>query len=407
MKDFSRRDAIRLGGAATTIIGAALALTGCEGSAMSQSSGSSSSTSSDSDTIKIGILYSTTGDFSISETPMQYAAQMAVDEINAAGGINGSQIEAVVTDYGSDPSLASEKAQEMILQDGVCAIVGTNSSATREAVLPTIEQNDSLLVYNTFYEGGTPSPNCLYTNTCPNQQIKEYIPYICEHIGNRVFFVGSDYEFPRISITYAKKILEEQGGEVLGEEYLPTDATDYSSVINKIKEAAPDAVFSAVAGNGSVTFYKQYAQYGMDPLEVPLCSISAHEGTVKGIGDPAVGTYSSFSYFNTIDSDASRTFIEHYENAYGTDTTVSNSTEGAYHGVYLLAKAIEKAGSTKASDIIEAAAGLEWDTPAGHLKMHESNHHAWLYSYIGRVTDDYTYEIVQQSDGLVEPDPEA
>lgn len=407
MKSISRRDFIRLSGAAAAAVGAPFALAGCEGTAMSQASGGGSASIEGADSIKIGILYSTTGDFSISETPMQNAAQMAVDEINEAGGINGTKIEAVVTDYGSDPSLASEKAQEMILQNGVCAIVGTNSSATREAVLPTIEQNDSLLVYNTFYEGGTPSPNCLYTNTCPNQQIKEFIPYICENIGKRIFFVGSDYEFPRISITYAKKILEDQGGELLGEEYLPTDATDYSSVINKIKEAAPDAVFSAVAGNGSVSFYKQYSQYGMSPLEVPICSISAHEGTVKGIGDPAVGTYSSFSYFNTIDSDASRTFIENYEASYGTDTTVSNSAEGAYHGVYLLAKAIEKAGSTKASDIIDAAAGLEWDTPAGHLKMHESNHHAWLYSYIGRVTDDYTFEIVQQSDGLVEPDPEA
>ncbi|WP_455138062.1 transporter substrate-binding protein [Thermophilibacter sp.] len=404
MNDMTRRDFVKIAGGATAALGGALGLAGCQGSAISQASGDDSS---DGDTIKIGILYSTTGDFSISETPMQNAAKMAVDEINAAGGINGKQIETVVTDYGSDPSLASQKAQEMILENGVCAIVGTNSSATREAVLPTIEQNNSLLVYNTFYEGGTPSPNCLYTNTCPNQQIKDFIPYICENMGNRIFFVGSDYEFPHTALAYAKKILEEEGGELLGEEYMPTDATDYSSVINKIKTAAPDAVFSAVAGNASVPFYKQYSQYGMDPKEVPICSISAHEGTVKGIGEPAVGTYSSFEYFNSIDSDESQTFIENYADAFGTDTTVSNSAEAAYHGTYMLARAIEKAGSTNTDDIIAAAAGLEWDTPAGHLKMHESNHHAYLYSYIGRVTDDLTFEIVRQSDGLIEPDPEA
>ena len=404
MSGITRRDFFRLGGIAAAGMGGMLSLTGCQGSAIS---GGAQAASGDVKQIKIGILYSTTGDFSISETPMQNAAVMAVDEINAAGGIGGTKIETVVTDYGSDPSLASEKAQEMILKEGVCAIVGTNSSATREAVLPTIEQNGSVLVYNTFYEGGSPSPNCLYTNTCPNQQIKEYIPFVCKNIGKKIFFVGSDYEFPKISIAYAKKILEEQGGTVLGEEYLPTSATDYSSLINKIKDAAPDAVFSGIAGNASVPFYKQYSQYGMDPKTVPICSISAHEGTIKGIGEPAVGTYSSFDYFNSIDSDASKTFIESYGKRFGTDTTVTNSAEGAYHGTYMLARAIEKAGSTKSEDIISAAAGLEWDTPAGHLKMHETNHHAWLNSYIGKVNADLTYDIVYQSDGLVEPDPEA
>lgn len=405
MFDISRRDFCKISALGAAGVGGALSLAGCQGSAISDSAGGSSDEGIKE--IKIGILYSTSGDFSISETPMQNAAVMAIDEINADGGIGGVKIETVVTDYGSDPSLASEKAQEMILEDGVCAIVGTNSSATREAVLPTIEQNDSLLVYNTFYEGGTPSENCLYTNSCPNQQIKEYIPYICENIGKKVFFVGSDYEFPKISIAYAKKILEEEGGSVLGEEYLPTSATDYSSLVNKIKDAAPDVVFSAIAGNASVPFYKQYTQYGMDPATVPICSISAHEGTIKGIGDPAVGTYSSFSYFNSIDSDASRKFIEDYEDAFGTDTTVTNSAEGAYHGTYMLAKAIEKANSTQAADIIEAAAGLEWDAPAGQLKMHKSNHHAWLNSYIGKVNEDLTFDIVYKSDGLVEPDPEA
>ena len=145
----------------------------------------------------------------------------------------------------------------------------------------------------------------------------------------------------------------------------------------------------------------------MSPTEVPICSIAANEGIVKGAGDCAVGTYSSFEYFSSIDTETSQKFVNDYIDAYGTDTTVSNSVEGAYHGMYLLAKAIEKANSTKAEDIINAAAGLEWDTPAGRLKMHESNHHAWLYSYIGRVNDDLSFDIVQQSDGLVEPDPEA
>jgi urea transport system substrate-binding protein len=270
-------------------------LTGCgnggseSASASDGSASSEAESESEEDPIKVGILYSTTGDWSISETPMQNAAQMAVDEINEAGGIDGRQIEAVVADYGSDAAMAAERAQEMILEDEVCAIVGTNTSATREAVVPIIEQYDSLLIYNTFYEGGTPSDNVLYTNTSPSQQIKDYIPWIMENLGTKIFFVGTDYEFPRISIEYAKELVEENGGEVCGEEYTTTDATDFSSVINKIKQADPDVVFSVVAGNSIVPFYKQYTQYGMDPAEVPICSTAAHEGAVAGAGDAVSG----------------------------------------------------------------------------------------------------------------------
>lgn len=371
-------------------------LSGCGGETKSAEKGLG-------DSVKIGVLYSTTGPFSINETPMQNAAKMAIDEINAKGGIKGKKIEAIYMDYGSDPTMAAQKAQELILKDGVCAIVGTNSSATRLAVIPTVEQNDSLLVYNTYYEGEKPSPNVLYTNSVPSQQIEAFIPWIMKNIGKRVFFAGTDYEFPKKSIAIAEKLVQENGGEVVGEEYVPTTQTDFSSMINKIKEAKPDVIFSVVAGNAAVPFYKQYSQYGMDPKQVPICSISTSEATLKGIGDAAIGTYSSFDYFNTIDTPANKEFIKKYQDKFGTDTTVTNQAEGAYHGVYMLAAAIEKADSTVAEDIIKAAGGLEIDTPAGKIKMDESNHHAWLNSYIGKVNDNLTFDIVYKSDGLVKP----
>ena len=153
---------------------------------------------SDAESIKIGILLSTSGDFSISETPMRNAAEMAINEINEAGGIGGVPIEPIFADYGSDPSMAAQRAEELILNDGVSAIVGTNSSSTRLAVEPIVEQYDSLLVYNTFYEGETPSPNVLYTNTVPSQQVDGFLPYITENLGTKIFFVGLIMNSPAI-----------------------------------------------------------------------------------------------------------------------------------------------------------------------------------------------------------------
>ena len=358
---------------------------------------------SDSKTIKVGVLLSTTGDFSISETPMKNSAEMAIKEINKNGGINGKKIQAIYSDYGSDPSMAAEKAQELILKKGVCAIVGTNSSSTRLAVEPIVEKNNSLLVYNTFYEGEKPSDNVLYTNTVPSQQVDAFLPYITKNLGKKVFFVGSDYEFPRNTISYAKKQLKKLGGEVVGEQYAPSGTTNFSSFVNKIKSAKPDVIFSAVAGNDSVSFYSDCSQYGIKMDQTPICSVACHEGTVKGIGKAAVGSYSCFSYFNTLGTKASDEFVEKYKKTYGSDTTVSNGAESTYTGVYMLAKAIEKAGSTEPADIIKAASGLEVEGPAGKIKMDENNHHAWLPVYIGKVNKNLTFDIVSKSNDLVEP----
>lgn len=367
------------------------------------SEGNKSTRLEDQDSVKVGVLLSTTGDFSISEMPMKNAAQMAIEEINEAGGIDGVPIEPIYMDYGSEPSMAAEKAQELILKDKVTAIVGTNSSSTRLAVIPNIERYDSLLVYNTFYEGEIPSANVLYTNTCPSQQVAGFLPYILENLGKKIFFVGSDYEFPRNTISYAKDMLEEEGGEVVGEEYAPSGTTDFSSIVNKIKAEEPDVIFSAVAGNDSVYFYNDCDQYGIDMEKTPICSVACHEGTVKGIGEPAVGSYSCFSYFNTLDTEENKEFVEKYVDEFGTDTTINNSAEATYHGVYMLAQAIEKAKSVKTEDIIAAAAGLEVQSPSGTIRMDEENHHAWLNTYIGKVNENLEFDIIQSSDGLVEP----
>lgn len=361
------------------------------------------SKSAGSDTIKIGVLYSTTGNFSVSETPMANAARMAIDEINANGGIKGKKIEPLYTDYGSDPAMAAEKAQQMILKDKVAAIIGTNASNTRLAVIPTIERYNGLLVYNTYYEGEKPSKNLLYTNTIPNQQVAEFMPWMIKKHGAKVYIVGSDYEFPRKSVAFAKDYIAKAGGQVLGEEYVPTSETDFSSVINRIKAAKPDWVFSAVAGNGAVPFYKDYRQYGMDPSTVPVAAIASHEGVIKNVGAAAVGCYASFDYFNTIETPENKAFIKKYTDLFGTATTVTNLTEGAYHGVYMLAKAIENAKSLSAQDIIAAASGMDFDSPAGTIHMDETNHHPWLNTYIGQVQEDLTYKIIFKSEKPVQP----
>jgi len=355
--------------------------------------------------IKIGVLYSTTGTFSISEKPMVNAAKMAIDEINAAGGVKGKKLIPVYEDYASDPAKATEKIKKLILQDKVVATIGTNSSASRLAVIPDVERNKSVLVYNTYYEGEKPSPNVIYTNSVPSQQVADFIPWILKNLGKKVFFVGSDYVFGVTSVKKARAILEKAGGEVVGEEFVPLGHNEFSSLINKIKQAKPDVIFSAVAGDSVVPFYKQFQQYGLSAKEMPICAIATHEGTVKGIGAAAAtGHYSSFDYFQVLDTPESKKFVEAYNKQFQDNTTVTNQVEGAYHGVYLLAKALEKAASYDGPTLMNAFKGLEVDSPQGKIRVDEANNHTWLHSYIGKVKPDGNFEIVYSSKELVKPE---
>jgi len=354
--------------------------------------------------LRIGVLSSTTGTFSISESSMLYAAKMAIDEINEAGGVNGSLIEPVYSDYGSDPAIAANRARQLILQDKVTAIVGTNSTLTRLAVRPVIEEHNSILIYNTFYEGEEPSPNIIYTNSVPSQQIKDFIPWIIETHGPRIYMVGSDYEFPRKGIEYAKKLVERHGGVVSGEEYAPTGHGDFSSIVGNIKEARPDAVFSIIAGDSLIPFYRQYYEAGITANDIPICACATHEGTAKNIGaQAAAGHYSSFSYFSTLGTPESDAFVEKYTRLFGNIVVVTNQAAAVYHGVYLLKAALERAVSYETQDIIAAFSGLEIDAPSGRVKIDENNRHAWLPYYIGRINEDCTFDIVYRSDGPIAP----
>lgn len=357
------------------------------------------------DGIKIGVLYSTTGPFSISEKPMLNAAKMAIDEINAAGGIKGKKLIPVYEDYASDPAKATEKIKKLILQDKVVATVGTNSSASRLAVIPDVERNKSVLIYNTYYEGEKPSPNVIYTNSVPSQQSADFIPWIVKNLGKKVFFVGSDYVFGVTSVKKAKAMLEKAGGQIVGEEFVPLGHTEFSSLINKIKQAKPDVIFSAVAGDSVVPFYKQYQQYGLSAKEIPICSIATHEATVKGIGAAAAaGHYSSFDYFQVDETAASKKFVADYNNKFQDNTTVTNLAEGAYHGVYLLAKALEKATAYDGPTLLAAFKGLEIESPQGKIKVDPTNNHTWLQSRIGKIKPDGTFEIVYSSKEWVKPE---
>ncbi|WP_183860626.1 urea ABC transporter substrate-binding protein [Pectinatus brassicae] len=374
-------------------------LSGCAGTQASNSN-------NDKNTIKVGVLHSLSGTMAISEVSVKDAEMMAIDEINAKGGVLGKKIEVVTEDGASDPAVFAEKAKKLLQQDKVATVFGCWTSASRKAVLPVFENNHGLLWYPVQYEGMESSPNIFYTGAAPNQQIVPAVDWLLKNKGKKFFLIGSDYVFPRTANKIIKAELKAKGGTLVGEEYTPMGHTDYSTIINKIKNEKPDVVFNTLNGDSNVAFFKQLKDAGINTKDLITCSVSIAEEEVRGIGaGNMAGQLVSWNYYQTTDTPENKTFVKNYKAKYGQDRVTDDPIEAAYDAVYLWAAAVEKAGSTDVDKVKAAAKGLEFNAPEGKVKIEGENQHLWKTVRIGEVQADGSIKEVWSTPGPVRPDP--
>jgi urea transport system substrate-binding protein len=360
-------------------------------------------------TVKVGILHSLTGTMSISETGSVEAEKLAIDQINAQGGVLGRKIEYIQEDGASDWPTFAEKSKKLLVEDKVATVFGCWTSASRKAVLPVFEQYNGLLYYPTFYEGLEQSENVFYTGQEATQQIISGIDWVSETKGAKKFFLlGSDYIWPRTSNKIARKHIEKLGGKVVGEEYYPLGHTQFNSVINKIKLKKPDVIYAIVVGGSNVSFYKQLKAAGIDMTkEKPLVlTISVTEDEILGIGGENMeGAYAAMKYFQSLPNENNKAFVKAFKEKWGEDSVIGDVTQAAYLGPWLWKAAVEKAGSFDVDKVRAASPGLELTTaPEGYVRIHE-NHHLWSKTRIAQAGNDGQYKVVFETEDLIEPNP--
>jgi len=361
------------------------------------------------DTVKVGILHSVTGTMAISETGSVQAEKLAIEQINAMGGVLGRKIEYIQEDGASDWPTFAEKAKKLLVNDKVAAVFGCWTSASRKAVLPVFEQYNGMLYYPTFYEGLEQSPNVIYTGQEATQQIIAGIDWVAKEKGAKSFYLlGSDYIWPRTSNKIARKHIEKLGLKVVGEEYYPLGHTQFNSVINKIKLKKPDVIYAIVVGGSNVAFYKQLKAAGIDMTkEKPLLlTISVTEDEIRGIGGENIdGAYAAMKYFQSLDNENNKEFVSAFKEMWGDDIVIGDVTQAAYLGPWLWKAAVEKAGSFDIDKVRLASPGIELTTaPEGYVRIHE-NHHLWSKTRIGLAKPDGQYELIYETADLMEPDP--
>ncbi len=355
----------------------------------------------------VGQLHSATGTMAISETGSIQAERLAIEQINAMGGILGRKIKIIQEDGASDWPTFAEKAKKLLSNDRVAAIFGCWTSASRKAVLPVVEKENGLLYYPTFYEGLEQSKNVIYTGQEATQQILAGLDWVVkEKKAKKFFLVGSDYIWPRTSNKIARKHIENViKGEVVGEEYYPLGNTQFGSLINKIKLKKPDVVFVDVVGGSTVAFFKQLKAAGVTGKTQVVLTLSVTEDEMLGIGgENAEGFYSSMKYFQSLDNPNNKKFVEAFKAKYGPNAVIGDVTQAAYLGPWLWKAAVEKAGSFDVDKVVAASPGIELKTaPECYVKLHE-NHHLWSKTRIGEVQKNGQFKVIYES-GLIEPNP--
>ncbi|MBC7578594.1 MAG: transporter substrate-binding domain-containing protein [Tardiphaga sp.] len=357
---------------------------------------------------RVGVLFSQSGVTAAVEQTQLNATLLAIDEINAAGGVLGRAVQPVMYDPASDPRQFRALAERLLVADRVRLLFGCYMSSTRKAVLPVVESHRGLLFYPTLYEGFEYSRHCIYSGAAPNQNALQLARYLLSTFGNRFFLVGSNYIYPYESNRLMTDFVMQGSGKVLDETYVPLLATpaDFDKVIRRIKKTSPDVIFSTVVGAGTAMLYQACREAGFDPGKMPIASLTTSEAEVAAMShEAAEGHITAAPFFETLSTASARKFVASFKAKSGTEAPVPAAAEAAYFQFHLAMRALARAGSDDPERVLVEVRDCEFDAPQGRVKIDPENNHAFLWPRIARLDARGKFQTVWNPGVRIKPDP--
>jgi len=332
------------------------------------------------------------------------AYRLAIDEINAEGGIKGRRIVARIFDTQSSSKVAREGVEDLLEAGDVSAFFGCQTSSCRRAVLPAIQAARHLLLYPGDYEGMEFPSHAFYTGSLPNQLIIPALEWAIGALGPKFFVVGIDDVYPRIGAEVIKRELEAWKGELVGEHFVPPDTEDMTKAAQAIRHASPDVVLSLTAGGTTPGLVHAMRAAGLNPGQIPTIHLWMGEDEIREVGAKELaGDYLAGSYFSSVDSDANGQFRQAYRARYGKNRQFGSFEESAYVSMKMWAAAAARAGSASPRRVMRALRGLHYEAPSGPVHLDRSNHHLWRLIRVGRIDDSGRVAVVWESDSPLEP----
>lgn len=346
--------------------------------------------------IVVGILHSQSGTMAVSETPVLDATLLAIEEINASGGLLGRRLRPVIVDGKSKPDVFAAGAARLLDEEKAAVIFGCWTSASRKAVRDVLQRRtDGLLFYPVQYEGLERSPRVVYLGAAPNQQLLPAVDFLTRDgaaggLGRkRIFLVGSDYVFPHAAHAIIEDHLRNRKDmQIVGNEFIPFGSSKVEATVKSIRESKADAIVNTINGSTNVAFFRELRKGGVTAADVPTISVSITENEVSGLNPSALaGDYIAASYFQSIKRPESLEFLRKLRQRFP-DRMGSDAAAAAYSGVHLWAKAVAEAGTVDPSIVHNACRGLQFDGPRARITIDHDTFHAWLPVRIGRIRAD-------------------
>ncbi|SDX54812.1 amino acid/amide ABC transporter substrate-binding protein, HAAT family [Albimonas donghaensis] len=350
------------------------------------------------DPIRIGVPVGLSGANSVVAPSVVQAAELAVEQINAKGGVLGRPLELVVADDASGAAGAQKAFDSLIFKEEVDVLISMETSAARNAGLPAVQRGRVPYIYTSFYEGRSCSPYLFVNAWVPEQQVPPVVDYLMAEGATKYYLIGSDYAFGRGMLEFAAKYIAETGGEVVGDDYLPMDGTDWTAIISNLKSSGAEALITSTAGGApNVTLTKQLRGAG---VSLPYANLAVDEGTAAAMGADAEGILISASYVTGIESEANAAFLDAMKAKFGEELRTPNDLSvPQYEAVFAYAAAVEKAGDTDTRAVLAALPEVTVTGPRGDITMSRQNH-APLTMYLGQVQADGSVKVVSSFENV-------
>lgn len=350
--------------------------------------------------IPVGSLLDATGPINVYGLPMIDSTRMVIDDINANGGVLGQPLKLIEYDTQSTNDLYVRYATDLIVKDKVAVIMGGITSASREAIRPTvIDRYKTLYFYNEQYEGGVADKLVFCTGVVPEQQLATLVPWAIKEFGSKVYTIAADYNYGHISASWVKQYAMKNGGQVVGEEFIPLEISEFSTTLAKIQAAQPDFILSLLVGGNHIACYRQWAAAGLKE-KFPIASPTYGLGNEQVVLAPkeGEGIYVTYPYFQELDNSANKKFVAMWHKRFGSDYPyITDSANVVWTGWQLWAKAVNMAGSLERDKVIAALeSGIEFDAPEGRIKMDPQSHHVIHNVYLGRGNRRHGFDIVKE-----------
>lgn len=354
--------------------------------------------------IRIGVIHSLSGTMAVSETPLVDAVTLAVEEINAKGGLLGRRLEILIADSRSDPEVAAIEAERLITKQGVSALFACWTSSCRKALKPVVEKHRHIMFYPVQYEGLEQSANIVYTGSAPNQQVVPGIYWAMKHLGKRVYLIGSDYIFPRLANRIITDMIKASGAELLAERYRALGDRDFSREAEEIRRLQPDVVLNTINGQSNQYLFRALREAGLD--KQAIMSFSLSESELHAIPEARTDShYAVWSYFQQVPGEANRRFVAAYQQRFGRNRPTSDPIEAAYIGVKLWAQAVQEAGTDDVELINHVVLRQSIAAPSGILAIDPNTRHLWKTIKIGKANATGGLDIVYASKWPLRPTP--